>query len=235
MVPCFADVVAAEGERRDDAEVPAAAAQRPEQVGVRGRAGRDERAVGEHDVGGEEVVHGEAEAPGQVADAAPERQAGHAGGGEEAGRGGHAERHRRMVDVSPGASGVGADGVVLRVDRGAAQQGQVDDQGVVLHAEPRRVMAAAPDGDLDAVLAGEADAGDDVGDVPAARDGRGALVDHAVVDGAGLVIPGVRRPDQVAAQGGGQLIISLGGQVGRCGSHVVPFRFAALTVRTARS
>ena len=77
-------------------------------------AGRDERAVGEHDVGGEQVVDGEAEAPGKVADAAAERQAAHAGGRQETGRSGHAERHGRVVDVSPGAPGVGADGVVLR-------------------------------------------------------------------------------------------------------------------------
>ena len=231
----LADVVAAEGERGDDAEVPAAAAQRPEQVAVRARAGRHERAVGEHHVGGQQVVDGEAEAPGQVADAAAERQAGHAGRREEAGRGGHAERHGRVVDVSPGASGVGADGVVLGVDRGAAQQRQVDDQGVVRHPEPGRVVAAAPDGDLDAVLAGEPHAGDDVGGVPAARDGGRMLVDHAVVDGAGLVVAGIPRHDQVAAQGGGQLLVRLGGEVGRCGSHVGPLRFAALTVRTPRS
>ena len=108
----LADVVAAERERGDDAEVPAAAAQRPEQVGVGVFAGGHEGAVGEHDVGGQQVVHGEAEAAGQVADAAAERQAGHAGGPDEAGRGGHAERHGRVVDVTPGAAGIGADGAV---------------------------------------------------------------------------------------------------------------------------
>ena len=210
----LADVVAAEGERGDDAEVPAAAAQRPEQVGVRAGAGRHERAVGEDHVGGQQVVDGEAEAAGQVADAAAERQAGDAGGGEEAGRGGHAERDGRVVDVSPGASGVDADGAVLRVDRGAAQQRQVDDQGVVPYPEARRVVAAAPDRDLDAVLAGEPHAGDDVGGVTAAGDGRRVLVDHGVVDGAGLVIPGISRPDQVTAHGGGQFLVRSGSRGG---------------------
>jgi hypothetical protein len=60
----LADVLAAERERGDDAEVPAAAAQRPEQVGVGAFAGGDESAVGEHDVGGQQVVHGEAETAG---------------------------------------------------------------------------------------------------------------------------------------------------------------------------
>ena len=113
------------------------------------------RAVGEHDVSGKQVVDGEAEAPGQVADAAAQRQPGHAGGREKAGRGGHAERHGRVVDISPGTSGVGADGVVLRADRGAAQQRQVDDQGVVRDPETGRAVTAAPDGELDAMVTAE--------------------------------------------------------------------------------
>ena len=112
--------MAAEGERRDDAEVAAAAAQRPEQVAVGVLAGRDERAVREHHVGRQQVVHREAKPAGKVADAAAERQAPHAGGREEAGRSGHTERHGRVIDVAPGAAGVGADGVVLRVHGGAA-------------------------------------------------------------------------------------------------------------------
>jgi hypothetical protein len=76
--------VAAERERGDDAEIAAAAAQRPEQVAVRGRAGRDERPVGEHDVGFEQVVDGQAETPGQVADAAAERKSANSSGGKEA-------------------------------------------------------------------------------------------------------------------------------------------------------
>ena len=41
-----------------------------------------------------------------------------------------------------------------RVDRGAAQQRQVDDQGAVGHPEPGRAVAAAADGDLGAVARG---------------------------------------------------------------------------------
>jgi hypothetical protein len=67
------DVVTAERERGDDAEVPAAAAQGPEQVAVRTLTGRHERAIGEHHIGGKEVVDRETEASGQVADAAAER------------------------------------------------------------------------------------------------------------------------------------------------------------------
>ena len=222
----LADVVAAERERGDDAEVAAAAAQGPEQVTVGVLAGGHERAVGQDDVGGEEVVHGEAEAAGQVADAAAEGQAGHAGGGQEPGRGGHAERDGRVVDISPGAAGVNADGVILRADRGASQPGEVDDQGVVGHPQAGRVMPAAPHGDLRSVLAGEPHAGDDVGGVAAADDGGRVLVDHAVVDGARLVVSGVSRLDQFAAHGGGQVGVRRRGGARGCGGHAIsPLRY----------
>jgi hypothetical protein len=104
--------------------------------------------------------------------------------------------------------------VILRVDRGAAQQRQVDDQGIVPYPKAGRVVAAAPDSELDAVLAGEPHAGDDVGGVAAAGDGGRVLVDHGVVDGARLVVPGICWHDQAAAQGGGQLPVRSGGNAG---------------------
>ena len=69
-----------EHERRDHAEVAAAAPQRPEQVWVLGCAGGDEPAVGQYDVGREQVVDRSARtAASQVADAAAQRQAANAG------------------------------------------------------------------------------------------------------------------------------------------------------------
>ena len=50
------DRVQAKAQRRDDAEVAASSAQRPEQVGLSVVAGADDAAVGEHDVGADEVV-----------------------------------------------------------------------------------------------------------------------------------------------------------------------------------
>ena len=62
--------------------------------------------------------------------------------------------------------------------------------------------------------AGEPDAADDVGAVPAARDRGRILVDHAVVHGARLVVTRISRHDQVTAHGGGQLVVGHGGDVG---------------------
>ena len=74
-------------------------------------------------------------------------------------------------------------------------------------------MAAAPHHDLDIVLMGEPHAGDHIGGVPAPGDRGWVLVDHGVVDGPGLVVSGILWPDQVAAQGGGQVVEWLGRDV----------------------
>src|SRR6266496_4215797 len=54
-----AEVVGAEGEAGDDAEVAAAAAQRPEQLGVLARANLDHLAGRQHELKGDKVVAGE--------------------------------------------------------------------------------------------------------------------------------------------------------------------------------
>ena len=64
------DLVEPELEAGDDPEVAAAAAQCPEQILVLIVAGRDLPAIGENDIGREQVVDGEPHAAGEVAEAA---------------------------------------------------------------------------------------------------------------------------------------------------------------------
>src|SRR5262249_41190149 len=66
-----ADLVEAVLELGDDAEVAAAASQPPQQVVV----GGDDRAVGDHDLGADQVVDGRAAAAHQPADAPAQREA----------------------------------------------------------------------------------------------------------------------------------------------------------------
>ena len=58
-------------------------------------------------------------------------------------------------------------------------------------AEAGAVVAAAADGEEQAVVAAEVHRRDDVGDVDAARDQPRPLVDHAVVERARRVVVGV--------------------------------------------
>ena len=111
-----ADLVQAERERRDDAEVAAAAADRPEQVGVLVLARADALAARQDDLRLEQVVDREAALAGQVAEAAAEREAADAGGRDDPAGRGEAVLVGRGVDLAPGAAAADPDGPRLRVD-----------------------------------------------------------------------------------------------------------------------
>src|SRR5690606_29734079 len=140
----------------DDADVAAAAAQRPEQVGVRVGAGFDQATVGGDDVGFDQVVEREAEAAREVAEAAAEGEPGHAGGRDDAGGRGQAEGMRGVVDVAPERATADARGAGLRVDVDVAHGGEVDDQAAIDGALAGDVVAAAANGEGQIVVAGEA-------------------------------------------------------------------------------
>ena len=95
----------------DDPEIPTTAAQAPEQIGVLRLAGSHDLAAGEHDIGLDEVIDGEAMLARQVTHAATQRQAGDTCGGDNAegdrepiGMGG-------VVDIARRATSLDADGL----------------------------------------------------------------------------------------------------------------------------
>ena len=100
------DLVQPELERGHDAEVAAAAAECPEQVGVLVGRGAQDPPVGGHDLGREEVVDGQTGPAAEPADPAAEREPADAGVADEAADRGQPVRLRRGVDVGPGVSGV---------------------------------------------------------------------------------------------------------------------------------
>jgi hypothetical protein len=184
----------------DDAEVAAAAADRPEQVGVLPLAGPHALAVGQHQLGGEQVVDGEAAAAGQVAQAAAKGEAADAGGGDDPARGGQAELAGGPVHLPPGGAAADPDRSALRVDLDVVQRRQVEHDPVVAGAEAGAVVPAAPDGQRQPVPAGEADHLGHGAGVGALGDHRRPLVDHRVVDGAGGVVAGVAPEGQAAVE-----------------------------------
>ena len=106
------DVVQGELERGDDAEVPAAAAQRPEQVLVLVLARDEDAAVGGDHLGAHEVVARQAAAAREVADAPAQRQTAHAGGRDDAPGRGEAEGVGGVVEVAPRGAASGASGLL---------------------------------------------------------------------------------------------------------------------------
>ena len=112
-----ADVVQLELERRRDAEVAAAAVQRPEQIGVRVLARRDLLAVGEDEVDRDEVVAREAVLALEPTRAAAERQSGDARRRHAAADGREPVLLRGPVERRPGDAAADASPLRLRIDR----------------------------------------------------------------------------------------------------------------------
>ena len=118
------------------------------------------------------LSHRQPEAARQVADAAAERQAADAGGGDDAAGRRQAEGVRRVVEVAPawrrprrGRCALAGSTGTVRMPR------QVDDDAVVAGAEARHAVAAAAHGQIEAVArARSSTAAIDVGDVRGADD-----------------------------------------------------------------
>ena len=190
-----------EQEARDNAEIAAAATQAPVEIGVLGRVGGDEAAVGEHDIGFEQIVDGQAIFAGQVTRAAAQCEAGYPGGGDDAGRHRQPVDMCRMVDITLRAAGANADGALARIDTDALHHAHVDHQPVVDAAETRSVVTPAADGDTQIVVASKFDRRHNVRGVHAARDQLRIFVDHSVVEAAHIIIVGVRSADDWTAHG----------------------------------
>ena len=186
-------------ERRDDAEIAAAAPERPEQVRMLVGAGGDERAVGGDDVGREQVVAGEAVLAHQPAEAAAQRQPADAGVGDGPAGRGEAERLGLAVEFAPEQAALGVGRARSGVDADALEAAQVDHQAAVAHGVAGRAVAAAAHRDPEIVLSSEVDGVDHVRDAAALHDHGRPAVDHAVPDLAGVVVAVVARADHRSA------------------------------------
>ena len=177
-------------ERSDDAEVATPTLVRPEQVRVVGVAGGDDPPVGEDDLGRLEVVDGHAVLAHEPTQTAAERQSG------DPRRGDHAAGGRQSVDVGravvfvPGHAGLRAHPPRRRIDMDAAHRREIDHEPALGCREPCDVVASAADRHLDASLAAEVDGVANVSGVRATRHEPWVLVDQAVVDAPGGVVPG---------------------------------------------
>jgi len=186
-------------EGRSDAEIAAAASDRPEQVVVLGLAGPHWSAIGGDQVGREEVVNGQPVTAGQVADTAAECETADAGGRDDPAGRRQAVGVGRIVEVSPGCAPARTRSAAARIDSNVSHQGQVDDEAVVVATEAGRAVAATADGEIQFVLAGEIHRRHHVRDLLGADHRTRAPVEHAVVYRAGLVVAVVIGGDDRAA------------------------------------
>ncbi len=194
------DGVQGELECGDDAEVSAAASQRPEQIGVFIGGRPDDAALGGDHLGGKQVVDAEPVLAHEEADATAEGEPGDAGVAHDAAGGGQTVGLRLVVDVAPQGTTLHHGRAAGGVDPDGPHRREVDDDPVVAHRRAGHVVAPAPDGDHQVVAAGEAHRSDHVGGPAASGDQPGAPVDGAVPHRSGGVVVGVVSGDQLAPE-----------------------------------
>src|SRR4249919_1373643 len=193
-----ADGVQREPERADDAEVPAAAPQRPEQVGVIVGRCLDDVALGGDHLDFDQVVDGEPVLAHEPADAAAQGEAADAGVADDAARGGQAVSLRLVVDVAPQGAALDAGRAIDGIDSDGAHRREVDHDSVVAHRGASHVVAPASYGDLEVAVTGEAHRCGHVGGAAAAGDQSRAPIDGAVPYGPCFVVSIVVGGDHVA-------------------------------------
>ena len=157
-------------------------------------------AVGRHDVDGEEVVDREAVLAHQPAEAAAEGEPGDAGMAHDSAGGGQTVRLRLVVDVAPQRTALHPGPAVVGIDPHGPHRRKVDDDPVVANGGARHVVASAPYGDLEVVVAGELHGRDHVGGPDASGDQARTPVDGTVPDRAGDVVIRLVGTDQPASE-----------------------------------
>ena len=93
-------------------------------------------AVGQHHVGLEQIIHGEAILAAEVAVTPAQRQAGNTGGRDDSERHGLTKSAGGVIDVAGDAAGADPHRPLRRVNPYALHHRQIDDQAVIDAAEP---------------------------------------------------------------------------------------------------
>ena len=165
-----------------------------------------EAAIGCHNVGGKQIIDGEAILADEVADAAAQGQPADADGAGVAEAGGEAVGAAAFV-YSPAVSPVSAQAVRCLVSMSSARMSaRSRTMPPSADAMAGAAVAAAADGERQSGLACQRDhAGDIIRAGDADNDGRTAI-EAAVEDGARLIIAGVFRRDDPPLKSGAQAL-----------------------------
>ena len=171
-------------EAGDDAEVPAAAPNRPEQVGVLGLAGDPQAPVGGHDLDRDACIDRQAVLADEPADPATEGQPGDADRAGVAERRGQAMRCGRLGELDRGETGLCPGNPRIWVDVQATHVGEIEDDAAVDGAMAGEAVAAAADRELELVVAREKHGPRHIARVGCADDRERTGVHRCLVDSA---------------------------------------------------
>jgi hypothetical protein len=193
-----ADRVEVELERRDHSGADAAAAQRPEQLGLVLGVRAHEAPLGGEQLDRAHAVAREAVAAPEAAQPAAERGADDADRVVRTGQARQPVRSGGRGQLAPRRPGVHARAAGLGVDLGAGQGARPQQQSIVERRQRGRAVAAGLHRDTQALRAGEHHRRLDVGQAADLDHRSGPQVGRRVVAAAGGIPAGVVRGDHVA-------------------------------------
>ena len=110
-----------------------------------------------------------------------------------------------MIDVAPDASAADTNGIRGGIDMDVLDAGKIDGQRIVGDAEAAGIVPAAADGDPQSAGSAEFHRRDHIRHVDAFGDEARLLVDHPVVDFAGVLVGGAAGFNQFSAELGAEL------------------------------
>ena len=201
------DRVQLELERDGDAEIAAAAAEPPEEVGALVVARGDEPAVRRDDVHGAEIVDREAVLPHQPAVSPAEREPRDAGRRDAAARRREPERLRLVVELAPPHARLRANEPALGVHVERLEERQVEREPPVADRQACGVVTAAANRERHVPPPRELDPGEDVGGVRAAEHGLGTALRARVPHAPPLVVALLPLQPKRAASRPPQLVV----------------------------
>ncbi len=169
-----------EFERGHHPEIPAAAFQSPEKVGIFVIAGPHQAAIGGDYFRAEQVVAGESVLAHDPAEPSAQGQTRKPGIRVSAGRRRQTKGLGCAVELAQPDSGLGTYHARDRIDCDSFHSSDVDYNPAVTHRFPTKAVTAGPDCRQQAVVARKVDRANDVFDLGAFNDHSGPLFDHAV-------------------------------------------------------
>ena len=188
------------GERGDDAEIAAAAPERPEQVGILGRADRHQLAAGGNHFKGHDIVAGRPVATHQPADAAPQGQPGDPGFRDNAKRHGQPMEVSFAIDVTKCRASLHAHDAFRGIHEDATHVGEIYDQPTIAERPPGNVVPTAAYSDQSVMFGSELDRLDDIRHAATPHDQTGVPVYHGIPDPPRPVVVRIVRSDEPAGE-----------------------------------
>jgi hypothetical protein len=216
-------------ERRDDAEIAATAAQTPEELRVLAFARMHEMAVGGDDVGGLQVVAGEAETAAEAAETAAERETGGPRVRDGTGCGREPERRALTIELAEQRAGLEIRRLRPGIDAHAAHWRKVDHDSTVARRFSGRAVSTGPHRREQLVFASEVHRAHHVTRTDACGDQRGALVDASVPHAPRLLVSRAVGQQQLALQAAREI-----GDIGLRKSDIGAAQTACRQSRAAR-